>query len=420
MERSLATEAVVVSFVLMTATLLAAESPSSLVTTQEVQRLPGIFGGGPLLEETNYTTVLRQLDVPVGTSHIQVLDLPMQYRQGASEDRVNQPFISNEQKKRFEADYPVLKQCTSIYRVWRSDDRTNIVFLAYGDLGNSVLISTNAGKTMSDQLYLGVHRLPKAWYAPLRDSQLPMVSGGKLQIEVTIWKRDEAQRGSPLMGYRYLWKKWDKYLSISIADLCKDTDGDGLTDLFEERILTDPNSRDTDGDGLPDSSDNQPLTPFPQHMTLSDEVVLSLIAKGTVIEVAQLGFSIRDSERDMRTSADHVVPILTADGVKHYTTPRTQPIAVHRTSLTVSAGDIFPHSVGENRLIVLNRDAFERYKRKFPEESQCYAHSVKLECNPSKTRGGLTIGGFGGWTRLSLSKSNGSWVAGSSEQMLSD
>jgi len=40
-----------------------------------------------------------------------------------------------------------------------------------------------------------------------------------------------------------------------------DSDGDGLTDLFEKRLGLNPESKDTDGDGIPDNLDKNPLAP---------------------------------------------------------------------------------------------------------------------------------------------------------------
>jgi len=40
--------------------------------------------------------------------------------------------------------------------------------------------------------------------------------------------------------------------------LTRDSDGDGLTDLAEARLLTDPAAPDTDGDGIPDGADPLP------------------------------------------------------------------------------------------------------------------------------------------------------------------
>lgn len=51
-------------------------------------------------------------------------------------------------------------------------------------------------------------------------------------------------------------------LEIPFAAIDRDSDGDGLTDLAEERLITDPQSADTDGDGLPDGSDSLPQVPW--------------------------------------------------------------------------------------------------------------------------------------------------------------
>jgi len=47
-------------------------------------------------------------------------------------------------------------------------------------------------------------------------------------------------------------------LQLSLPDIGKDTDGDGLPDLVELRLRTDPQKPDSDGDGLLDSEDSAP------------------------------------------------------------------------------------------------------------------------------------------------------------------
>jgi outer membrane protein assembly factor BamB len=47
--------------------------------------------------------------------------------------------------------------------------------------------------------------------------------------------------------------------ALSLKDLRRDSDGDGLTDTTERMLLTDPNNADADGDGLSDSEDPTPL-----------------------------------------------------------------------------------------------------------------------------------------------------------------
>jgi hypothetical protein len=47
-------------------------------------------------------------------------------------------------------------------------------------------------------------------------------------------------------------------LEAPLSELLKDTDGDGLSDLTEARLLMNPRSTDTDGDGVPDGDDSMP------------------------------------------------------------------------------------------------------------------------------------------------------------------
>jgi hypothetical protein len=51
----------------------------------------------------------------------------------------------------------------------------------------------------------------------------------------------------------------DKTISLSLIDLHKDSDGDGLPDIVEKRLGLDPHKADTDGDGLKDGVDSNPL-----------------------------------------------------------------------------------------------------------------------------------------------------------------
>jgi hypothetical protein len=46
--------------------------------------------------------------------------------------------------------------------------------------------------------------------------------------------------------------------TLTLAELQKDSDNDGLTDICEECLMTDPHLMDTDGDGLEDSEDPHP------------------------------------------------------------------------------------------------------------------------------------------------------------------
>jgi hypothetical protein len=101
-----------------------------------------------------------------------------------------------------------------------------------------ILRSPDGGATWDRPLYTGLRRGHP--YIVRQASAVPIANGRQLDLEVRV-----AERGAYI-------------LEIPWQTLRRDSDDDGLTDLFEERIVTDPQNRDTDGDGVDDGAD---LTP---------------------------------------------------------------------------------------------------------------------------------------------------------------
>ena len=66
------------------------------------------------------------------------------------------------------------------------------------------------------------------------------------------------------------------YVLIGNLDIAKDSDGDGLTDIEEARLGTDPHNRDTDGDGIPDAIDPWPLV-APRKLSNAESVLAAAI-----------------------------------------------------------------------------------------------------------------------------------------------
>jgi hypothetical protein len=66
-------------------------------------------------------------------------------------------------------------------------------------------------------------------------------------------------------------------VAFSWSELRRDTDGDGLSDLVEERMVTDPHSRDTDGDGIDDGIDPMPHIASATSSGSAEEQVLSMV-----------------------------------------------------------------------------------------------------------------------------------------------
>ncbi|HET9210418.1 MAG TPA: hypothetical protein VFR03_08465 [Thermoanaerobaculia bacterium] len=123
-----------------------------------------------------------------------------------------------------------------------------------------VLLSSDGGRTWEPPLYTGL-RVNQPYVArPV--SRLPLLAGDHLQMEVEIAELDPAKIYFPPVMLTPKRTAKGLYLDIPLDLLRKDSDGDGLTDLAEERLMTDPQSRDTDGDGLEDGVDPLPAVPF--------------------------------------------------------------------------------------------------------------------------------------------------------------
>jgi hypothetical protein len=126
-----------------------------------------------------------------------------------------------------------------------------------------VILSSDGGRSWDPPLYTGL-RVNQPWVVRAV-SDLPLLADGPLrhlQIEVEIAEIDDTRITFPPIGLATKRTAKGLYLDIPLELLEQDSDGDGLTDLVEERLLTDPASRDTDGDGLEDAVDPLPAIPY--------------------------------------------------------------------------------------------------------------------------------------------------------------
>jgi hypothetical protein len=139
-----------------------------------------------------------------------------------------------------------------------------------------VIRSHDGGKSWSRPLYTGLRI--QAPYVVRPASNVPLLAGDRMQVEVMVRELDESSITFPPIGLRAKREQEGLMLEIPFADLERDSDGDGLTDLAEERLVTDPYGPDTDGDGLPDGSDPLPQVAW---SSLTDE---SAGALGAVLE----------------------------------------------------------------------------------------------------------------------------------------
>lgn len=179
---------------------------------------------------------------------------------------------------------PVLPDWISPYSVRRSasvDGETFIVFLS-GDLDPSgelpaagVWLARGQGGWWDSPIYLGLQEhFP---YVVTSGSRLPLVSDGKVQLEVRIAEIDPDSITFPPVGLRMKREESGVVLTSTLAELQRDSDGDGLTDLMESRLALDPVIADTDGDGQTDGVDPMPLTPHGQPDPARDAMGLAIL-----------------------------------------------------------------------------------------------------------------------------------------------
>lgn len=106
--------------------------------------------------------------------------------------------------------------------------------------------SANGGLKWTPPLYSGI--TAEDDYTILPYTHFPIIRMGNVRLEAHAGDFTGDHDEKPV----YL-------LNIPLEILKRDRDSDGLTDLMEERLLTDPLDKDTDADGVTDFFDNTPL-----------------------------------------------------------------------------------------------------------------------------------------------------------------
>src|SRR5262249_6071933 len=140
-----------------------------------------------------------------------------------------------------------------------------------------VLHSSDGGQTWDAPLYTGLRENDPYFVPPA--SKLRLLHGDHLEVEVEIHEIDPESITFPPVGLRTKREEKGLMLEMPWEALRRDSDHDGLTDLVEERMGTDPHNADTDGDGIPDGKDGLPLVPLGAGKTAEAEVLAHILTR---------------------------------------------------------------------------------------------------------------------------------------------
>lgn len=245
----------------------------------------------------------------------------------------------------------------SAVRIERNGQRSAAIGVSqsYDPVGESspgaywILLSEDGGATWERPLYTGLRiNLP---YVVRQASALPLFEGDRLRIEVEIRELDTTVITFPPIALDTKRTAKGLFLEIPIAELRRDTDRDGLTDLAEERLLTDPESPDTDGDGFTDAADPLPGVPWQSDRSPAAQALTAFLTRISGVEQAAI--------------------IEGLPGPKVLCCPGDRPaLASERTDFYTGDRALFAGLDPSRRLVVLTkeeaRDAREKFGPFFP------------------------------------------------------
>ncbi|HEX3130724.1 MAG TPA: thrombospondin type 3 repeat-containing protein [Thermoanaerobaculia bacterium] len=140
-----------------------------------------------------------------------------------------------------------------------------------------VVLSDDGGATWGDPLYTGLRINQPYVVRPV--SNLPLLDGDHLRLEVEVRELDPTQIVFPPISLPVKRTAKALFLDLPLAALSRDQDGDGLTDLVEARLLTDPNLADSDGDGQADGDDLLPGVPQSADASAATEALAAVMKK---------------------------------------------------------------------------------------------------------------------------------------------
>ena len=149
------------------------------------------------------------------------------------------------------------------------------------------------------EFYLGIREhLP---YSLSEQVSAVLVENGRLQLDMHYSRMDtEAVSFPPI---RLAIQDAGNYrLEASIDDIARDSDGDGLTDLAEDRMMLDPHAVDSDGDGIADAVDAFPNVALRRASSESDQAMAAALSFLSAQGDEAISFGVPGSENFVKRS----------------------------------------------------------------------------------------------------------------------
>lgn len=208
----------------------------------------------------------------------------------------------------------------------------------------------------SGPYYLGfAERFP---YVVQPRSRLPLFDGERVQFEVEVREIDPESITFPPVRLRTKRQARDRYLSIAIADLTRDSDRDGLTDLYEEKIATDPAAADSDRDGVADAADQLPLTPNAMTAGPDEQLLIEALSPLLFGNERALVVPLPDARKPGTRPTDALSESLQVQ-------PVSERAGLGRVVFIVSPRPLFQGAVLPLRTIVVTPEILQAYQAKF-------------------------------------------------------
>jgi len=255
-------------------------------------------------------------------------------------------------------------------------------------------LSNDGGGTWDVPYYLGfAEQFP---YVVQTNSKLPPFNDNSIQIPVELREVDEDSISFPPVGLRAKRTKSNLYLKIPVDALRLDSDKDGLTDLYEEKIASDPHQKDTDKDGILDSSDPQPLSPQKTGTSEADEVIVAAFKEmlwGNAIPIQQSAVM---SQKKNKECLDSTMTVQN----RPFNSQRV--LFIHSDERLLSGYDL------PTRTVILSTEAEKAYNKKFGPTYMLTISEIVFNVDHTRAFFNYNFGWEGG--SFTAKKVKGKWI----------